>query len=128
MSAERIPRARLPAPPTTENYTQGHPLCQTGRPEPEGSGGHLARWRRGSEKVLSLDKRAPRRYAVPRNGGLCMSKMMVNFEQLRQADTKRLLEYEHQLLGALDREIQGRREAKRSGKKKRGRPRRSSSR
>jgi hypothetical protein len=56
-----------------------------------------------------------------------MSKITVNYEQLRQADPKRLLEYEHQLMGSLEREIQGRREAKRSGKKKRGRPRRSSS-
>ena len=56
-----------------------------------------------------------------------MSKIMVNYEQLRQADTKRLLEFEHQLLGSLEREIQGRREAKRSGKKKRGRPRRGGS-
>jgi hypothetical protein len=74
-----------------------------------------------------LDNPALRRYSIPHNGGLYMSKVMVNYEQLRQADTKRLLEFEHQLLGSLEREIAGRREAKRNGKKKRGRPRRSSS-
>jgi len=57
-----------------------------------------------------------------------MSKAMVNYEALRAVDSKRLLEFEHQLLGSLDREAANRREAKRNGKKKRGRgPRRSSS-
>jgi len=57
-----------------------------------------------------------------------MSKITVNYEQLRAAEPKRLLEFEHQLLGSLDREVANRREAKRNGKKKRGRgPRRGSS-
>ena len=57
-----------------------------------------------------------------------MSKIRVNYEQLRAAETKRMREFEHQILSGLDREVAGRREAKRSGKKKRGRgPRRCSS-
>jgi hypothetical protein len=56
-----------------------------------------------------------------------MSKIQVNYELLRAADNKRLREFEHQLIGSLDRETAGRREAKRSGKKKRGRPRRGGS-
>ena len=56
-----------------------------------------------------------------------MSKIKIDFDKLRQFETKTLHEMDVSVMGALDREVRDRREAKRSGKKKRRAPRRSSS-
>jgi len=49
-----------------------------------------------------------------------MSRPKVDYERLAQYDTKVLREFEDNLMGAIEREARERREAKRSGKKKRG--------
>ena len=56
-----------------------------------------------------------------------MSKIRVNYDRLRQFDTKALHELDVSVMSALDREVRDRREAKGSGKKKKRVPRRSSS-
>ena len=56
-----------------------------------------------------------------------MSKIKIDFDKLKQHDTKVLHELDVSAMGALDREVRERREAKRAGKKKKRPPRRSSS-
>jgi hypothetical protein len=56
-----------------------------------------------------------------------MSKIKVDFDTLKQFDTKLLHELDHSVISALDREVRDRREAKRNPKKRKRAPRRSSS-
>ena len=56
-----------------------------------------------------------------------MSKIKVDYDKLRSVETKALHELDVSMMSALEREVRDRREAKRSGKKTRRPPRRSSS-
>ncbi len=56
-----------------------------------------------------------------------MSKIKVDYDSLKQFDTKALHELDVLVMSALDREVRDRREAKRNPKKRKRAPRRSSS-